>query len=177
MSLMKTLTVLLPEPVEKLVGYEAAAKGVDPAALCASILAEHFLSASIQTRESAVPPEEKGEEQMTFSVRDHFPGLPQYSVDFAQAIVNEALKVSGARAFKSNRGVGIEPNFVFIEYLRERAPGGIGLSFYGGPERHQNKLIRDGRTPSYSRALIGTPTELQSVLPHVRKAYAFKFGK
>jgi len=114
---------------------------------------------------------------MAFSVRDHFRGLPQHSVDFAQAIVDEALKISGVRAFKSNRGVGLEPNFVFIEYLRERAPGGIGLSFYGGPERHQNKIIRDGRTPSYSRALIGTPAELQSVLPHVRKAYGLKFGK
>ncbi len=173
---MKTLTVLLPEPVERLVECEAAAKGVDPAALCASILAEHFL-ASASTREAPVPPERKGEEQMTFSVRDHFRGLPQYSVDFAQEIVNEALKISGVRAFKSNRGVGLEPNFVFIEYLRERAPGGIGLSFYGGPERHQSKLIREGRTPSYSRALIRAPTELQSVLPHVRKASGVKFVK
>ena len=130
---MRTLTVLLPEPVEKLAEHEAAAKGVDPAALCASILSEHFLSASASTRETSAPPEKKGEEQMTYSVRDQFRGLPQYSVDFAQAIVDEALKISDVRAFKSNRGVGLEHNFVFVEYLRERAPGGIGLSFYGGP--------------------------------------------
>jgi hypothetical protein len=174
---MKTLTVLLPEPVEKLAEYEATAKGVDPAALCASILTEHFLSASASSHKPPGPPAKKGEEQMTFNVDEHFRGLPQYSVDFTQAIVDEALKIPGVRAFKSNRGVGLDPNFVFIEYLRERAPGGIGLSFYGGPERHQNKLIRDGRTPSYSRALIRTPADLQSVLPHVRKAYGFKFGK
>jgi len=174
---MKTLTVLLPEPVEKLVDCEAAAKGVDPAALCASVLIEHFLSASASIREAPVPHEKKGEEHMIFNVRDHFRGLPEYSVDFAQGIVTKALEISGVRAFKSNRGVGFEPNFVFIEYLRERAPGGIGLSFYGGPERHQNKLIRDGRTPSYSRAIIRTPAELQSVLPHVRKAFALKFGR
>lgn len=174
---MKTLTVLLPEPVEKLVECEAAAKGVDPAALCASVLTEHFLSTSSSTREAPVPPEKRKGEQMIFNVRDHFRGLPQYSVDFAQGIVDEALRISGVRAFKSNRGVGLDPNFVFIEYLHERVPGGIGLSFYGGPERHQNKLIRDGRTPSYSRAIIRTPAELQSVLPNVRKAYGFKFGK
>ncbi len=174
---MKTLTVLLPEPVEKLVECEAAAKGVDPAALCASVLTEHFLSTSAATRETSAQPEKKGGEQMTFNVRDNFRGLPQYSIDFAQAIIDEAFKIPGVRAFKSNRGVGLDPNFVFIEYLRERAPGGIGLSFYGGPERHQNSLIRDGRTPSYSRAIIRTAAELQSVLPNVRKAYGFKFGK
>jgi hypothetical protein len=92
-------------------------------------------------------------------------------------LLDEALELTGVRAFKSNRGIGFEPNFVFIEYLRERVPGGVGLSFYGEPERHQNKLIEARRTASYSRALVRTPAELQSILPHVRKAFGFKFGK
>lgn len=174
---MKTLTILLPDPLRRAVECEATKKGVDPAALCASILIEHFLSTYASNVDTPHSPDQEAGEPMTYNVADDFRGLPQYSVDFAQVIVNEALKIPGVRVFKSNRGIGFEPNFVFIEYLRERAPGGIGLSFYGGPERHQNKLIRDGRTLSYSRALIRTPTELRSVLPHVRKAYGLKFGK
>jgi hypothetical protein len=177
MSNMKTLTVLLPDPVGQVVECEATTKGVDAAALCASVLAEHFLSSSLSNPAISRVQKNKGAEQLGFRVADSFRGLPQYSVEFAQTIVDEALRITGVRAFKSNRGVGFQPNFVFIEYLRERAPGGIGLSFYGGPERHQNKLIREGRTPSYSRALVRTPTELQSILPHVRKAYGFRFGR
>ena len=114
---------------------------------------------------------------MSFNVGDEFRGLPRFSIEAAQAVVDEALKLANVRAFRNNRGIGFEPNFVFIEYLHERAPGGVGLSFYGGPERHHNSLILTGRTDSYSRAIVRSQAELQSVLPHVCKAYGFKFGR
>jgi hypothetical protein len=69
---MKTLTVLLPEPVGRLVERDAATRRVDPAALCASILAEHFLSLQVRHRETVPLPETKGEEHVSFNVGEHF---------------------------------------------------------------------------------------------------------
>jgi hypothetical protein len=178
MSVMKMFTVPLPDPIARLIECEAATRGVDTTALCASVLVENFLPKDITKPEVSGPLErQEVQQQDGFRVGQYFRGLPQRSIDFAQAIVDEALKLTGVRAFRSNRGVGFEPNFVFIEYLRERTPGGIGLSLYGGPDHHNNNLIRDGRTASYSRALIRTPAELSLVIPHVRKAFALKFGK
>jgi hypothetical protein len=190
---MKILTLALPESVARLVDREAASKRVDPASLCATILSEFFLSAPVPASLELSKHELRGEAQMGtpevtratqtvgtdaigFNVRDNFPGVPSRSVELAQDIVNEALKLPGVRAFPNNRGIGFEPNFVFIEYLHERAPGGVMLSLYGGSGRHRNPLIKAGRTDSYSRALVHTQAELLSVLPHVRKAFQLKFG-
>jgi hypothetical protein len=82
----------------------------------------------------------------------------------------------GVRAFRTSRGIGFEPNFVFVEYLREAGRGGAMLSFYGGPDRHRNPQLKAGRTDSYSRASVHTAEELKLVHPHVRKAYELKFG-
>jgi hypothetical protein len=114
---------------------------------------------------------------MDFNVGYQFVGWPPFSVEAAQAIVDEAQKCKG-RPIKRKRGIGFEPNAVEIEYLRERGRRpGIGLSLYGGPERYDNKLIKLGRTTAYSRALIETRADLESILPLISKAFGFKTGK
>jgi hypothetical protein len=100
------------------------------------------------------------------NVRDNFPGVPSRSIEFAQAFVDEALKLPGVRAFR-NRGIGFKPNFVFVEYLREAGRGGAMLSFYGGPDRHRNPQLKAGRTDSYRRASVHTAQEL----PHRAKKW------
>ena len=89
------------------------------------------------------------------------------------------MKLGHVRAFKNRRGIGFEPNFVFIEYLMSRSrSGGIGVSFYGGPDRHSNPppILRKG-IPSYSRAKIYSHSDLDAILPHVRQSFELKFGK
>jgi hypothetical protein len=111
-----------------------------------------------------------------FNVRDNSSGATSLSIELVQVLVDAALKLPNVRAFRKDRGIGFEPNFVWVEYLPTTRLGSIMLSFYGGPDRHRNPLLRAGRTESYSRASIHTADELKKVLPCVEKAYRLKLG-
>jgi len=169
------------------VSKEAARQKVDPAALCSGVIAEHFLGDQI-----AVPSARAGhsyqearlierpEPTRTFDVAKLFPNYPARSVDLAQRFVDEALRISKARAFKaySGRGIGIEPNFVFVEYLQKSHLGGIGVSFYGRPEDHiHTALLRPGRNPNYSRAIACTQEALSPLLEEIGRSHELKFGR
>jgi hypothetical protein len=114
----------------------------------------------------------------TFDVRKHFPDYPSASIDLAQTFVDQALKIPGIKAFRaeSGRGIGIEPNFVFVEYLQKSWPGGIGVSFYGGPDKHLHRGLRSGRNPNYSRSTARTLDELKPLLAEIRRSYELKRG-
>ena len=111
---------------------------------------------------------------MEFDPKHSFVGFPSFSIEVTEAIVNEAQKCN-ARPFKrSKRAIGFEPNAVEIENVGQRLPGGVSLSLYGGPERYNHKLIKPGRTTSYSRAKIETRSDLDAILPIIRKAFWLK---
>jgi hypothetical protein len=188
---MRALTILLPDPVDQIVLGEATRENVDPAALCSGVIAEHFLqpqkmrsvSANKQPTTTLVPPN-RSESIDIFDiqkdVRKHFPNYPTRSIELAEQFVAEALKISGARAFKaySGRGIGIEPNFVFVEYLQKSYPGGIGVSFYGRPEDHlYPHILRPGRNPNYSRSIVCNQEGLKPLLEEIRRAHELKFGR
>jgi len=82
------------------------------------------------------------------------------------------------KAFKaeSGRGIGIEPNFVFVEYLQKSWPGGVGVSFYGSPDKHAHSGLRPGRNPNYSRSTARTHDELKPLLAEIRRSYELKRG-
>ena len=180
---MKHLKLILPDRILEIASEEAREQAADVATLCSNILCDYFLedsaSASAITkphppsselRNLAVP---KGD----FDVAAEMRGFAPPSVRFAQQFVDEALKLPGVKAFKKSdgRGIGFEPNFVFIEYLMALR-GGIAVSFYGRPDQHTNRLIGKGRGTSYSRAKIYRQEDLDSILPHIQKAYELKFG-
>jgi hypothetical protein len=190
---MKSLTVCLPDLVFERATSEALRKGVELAGFCSGILADHvlthFLASApiglpqskaptylVHTADIAVPPLDSASQ---FNVLEHFKGYPIGSIRFAQVFVDEALKFPGVKAFRASRGIGFKPNFVFIEYLMSRGgKAGIGVSFYGEPQRHKNppRVLSKG-IPSYSRAKIYSEEDLNAVLPHIRQSFELKFGK
>jgi len=120
-------------------------------------------------------PEAKTPPRNSFDVAAEFPGYPPRSVELAQIFVNTALSIRGVRADRNDHGIGFDPNFVFVEHLHKREPGALTVSFYGQPSRHKNALLKKGRG-SYSRAQIHDRRELDSVLPHIERAYILKLG-
>jgi hypothetical protein len=183
---METLRILLPDQVGELVAAQARDRGVDPSTLCSGIVTEHVLGIGGAGKVNrprveflvAGPPKPLGlgsDSSAVFDVQEHFPRHPGLSVQLAQSFVDAALQMPGTRAFASKRGIGFEPNFVFIVYLRKRLPGGIGVSFYGAPEHHLYQGLGTGRNPNYSRALVETREELERILPDVRRSYELKF--
>jgi hypothetical protein len=183
---METLMILLPDQIGELVAAQARDRGVDPSTLCSGIVTEHVLGVGGAGKVghpsldllAAVPPKPSGitdGSAAVFDVQKHFPRHPGLSVQLAQSFVDAALQMPGTKAFASKRGIGFEPNFVFIVYLRKRVPGGIGVSFYGGPEHHLYQGLGMGRNPNYSRALVETREELERILPDVRRSYELKF--
>ncbi len=198
---MKSLTICLPDIAFNHATSEAKRKGIELSSFCSGILADllltnfeipaaNFLPAvSLKTTSSPagtpVPPSScPTPTTQAFDVAEHFKGFPSDSIRFAQTFLDEALKLppvkgSQIRAVQSSRGIRIEPNFVFIEYLMSRGgKAGIGVSFYGGPHRHENRpdILTKG-IPSYSRAKIYSDSDLQAILPHVRQSYELKYGK
>ena len=182
---MRTLTVLLPNLVIEKISAEAAKQRVDISALCSGVLAEHFLAGQevIMETNAQAPsqprPSETTAQSGDFNVRKHFSNFPARSVELAQRFVDEALKIPNVSAFRafSGRGVGIKPNFVFVEYLQKRAPGGVAVSFYGGPEKHSHARLVAGRNPNYSRAVVTTTDELNSLLREIGRSYELKYGR
>jgi hypothetical protein len=154
-------------------------QNVDAATLCSGVIAEHFLE---QMRVSPAPPSVNQQvfaamPSNVFDVGKWFPDFPSLSIELAQQFVDESLKMPGTSAsFSGPRGISIKPNFVFVEYLQKRRPGGIGVSFYGSPEDLRYAELRPGRTPSYSRAIVVTKQELKPMLEVIRRSYQLKFG-
>lgn len=176
---MKSLTICLPDVVFETASVEAARQGVETSNFCANFLADQLLKPiSFGTPKISLTPAKTPSANPKFKVADHFAGFPTGSVSFAQIFVDEAQKFPGVEASRVRRGVGFKPNFVFIEYLMSRGGKvGIGVSFYGAPNRHKNppSILIPG-IPSYSRAKIYSEKDLQAVLPHIRQSYELKFG-
>jgi hypothetical protein len=179
---MRAQKILLPDVVDELVLAEAVRQKVGPAAICSGIIAEHFLNLSKKVAGTPLPlrpdPPQRAAPAGAFDVRKHFPDHPNASVELAQAFVDEALKIPGIKAFMadSGRGIGIEPNFVFVEYLQKSWPGGIGVSFYGSPDKHHHTGLRPGRNPNYSRSTARTADELKPLLGEIIRSYELKRG-
>jgi len=199
---MKSLTICLPDLVFDRAASEAQQKGIELASLCSGILADHLLTHFTHSKQLSLPvvapvvPPPQPEQVFVppsavpapttraFNVAEHFKGFPSGSIRFAQTFLDEAIKLppvkgSPIQATPSSRGIRIDPNFVFIEYLMSRGgKAGIGVSFYGEPHRHENRPEILGKgIPSYSRAKIYSDADLQSILPHIRQSYELKFGK
>ena len=176
---MKPLTLLLPDTVFANAAAEAQKHNVDVPQLCVGVLSDHFLSAPSASRSQPNPPlNETVPEAGSFDVAAAFEGFPLKSIELAQRFVDEALKLGKIRAFRNRRGIGFDPNFVFIEYLMSRSgTGGIGVSFYGEPKRHTKppRILVKG-IPSYSRAKIYSAEDLDVILPHIRESFELKFG-
>jgi hypothetical protein len=178
---MQSVVVYLPNLVFLKASEEAREFGMDVGSFCAGILSDHFLT----TFTSNIRPQSRSGEPTAisaaangFNVAEVFPNFPRGSIELAQAFVDDVLQFPGVRAYKKDRGIGFEPNFVFIEYLASKGgKTGITVSFYGQPERHINppEILVKG-IPSYSRARVQTQSELKAVLPHIRQAYELKFG-
>ena len=172
------MTILLPDTVNQHVLAEAKRQKVDAATLCSGLIAEHFLQSGrdvpMISNQKAQAPTAAPSNQ--FDVRKNFPNFPGRSVEFAQQFVDECLRLPGIRVYKNGRGVGIEPNFAWVEYLNVRQPGGIGVSFYGSPEQLHHPRLRSGRTPSYSRTTVRTRDELIPMLEVIRRSHQLKFG-
>jgi hypothetical protein len=183
---METMTILLPTQVRQWVAKEAVSRGIDASTLCSGIIAEHFLADVAhrieQNRTRGAVPSAPQRSTITndayssgFDVRKHFTRYPGISIQLAQAFVDAALKIPGTKAFATDRGVGFEPNFVFILYLRKKQPGGIGVSFYGGPQQHIYSGLHIGRNPNYSSAIVATMQELDLMLPDIKRAHDLRF--
>lgn len=177
---MKTLIILLPDSVNEHVWAEAKRQNIDAATLCSGVIAEYFLEGSGKGSASRRPEQEARMNVFprAFDVRKNFVGFPNLSVELAQLFVDESLKLPQIRAFKSfsGRGVGIAPNFVFVPYLLKRAPGGIGVSFYGSPDKLNHPSLRAGRNPNYSRATVHTREELEPLIGLIQRSYDLKLG-
>ncbi len=192
---MKNINIHLPDLVFARALEEASLAGMEVTAYCTGVLSDCLLAMTVAT-----PPVEIAsastialEPTVTnasnrqrvhrtptgFEVAATFPsGFPGKSIDLAQTFVDTALALPGVVAFKKGRGIGFEPNFVFIERLLSKGGrAGVGVSFYGQPERHKNppSLLRKG-IPSYSRAVVESEEDLALLLPHVRQSYELKFG-
>jgi hypothetical protein len=174
---MQSLTILLPEMVYKNAAEEAAEHNVDVPSLCSGILSDYFFETK---SEHPVKMESKKEVPLAtekFDVAASFADFPRESVRLAQQFVDAALKLPRVKAFRTNRGVGFEPNFVFLEYIKSRQIG-IVVSFYGEPHRHKNPpTILHKSIPSYSRAKVSSQRELDQILPHIQQSHELKFGK
>ncbi len=184
---MKTLTILLPDAVSQMLHAEAKRQNIDAVTLCSGLVAEHFLEQEPETPMLSSVEPHKSQTVSTlssgpfkFDVWKYFPDYPGLSIRLAQQFVDEALTFPGTRAFKppSGRGVGIEPNFVFVEYLLKRQlPAGIGVSFYGSPSHLNHPGLTVGRNANYSRATAHSEEELKSLLPLIRRSYELRFGR
>jgi hypothetical protein len=179
---MNMLNIVLPEPVFLYFEGEAKRQGIDISVCCANRLTEHWINEHIvrptpnNNQSSNISRSSQGGSGRgiaRFDVAHSLPFFPQESQQWAQRIVDEALKRSGVTARKSNRGDGVtfEPNFIAIEYLRKRQPG-VGLSLGAPVGRFKNapaSLIK-GRTHSWSRILVDSDQVLHESLDLVQQA-------
>jgi len=187
---MRTLTILLPDLVDDLVSAEASKRNVNAAALCSGLIAEHFLRRpsdpvvvpNKSSPKSEVTPRilfDRTRTSAPFDVQQQFPGYPRRSIELAQQVVDEALLIPNTEASRTHgrngrSGIAFAPNFVFIEYLQKREPGGIMVSFYGPPHSHGAGMKRG--QGNYSRVKILRANEVPRILPEIILAHKLKFG-
>ena len=182
---MLTLTVSLPDAVYGTAASQARQQGLDIATLCSGLLADHFLSREATHPEpppktASTPPPAQRHPLAGFDVAHQFHGFPHRSVDYAQKFADEVLKIPRVTAYKKGAEIAFDPNFVYIEaLLRQGTRAGIRVSFFGRPEQFRNapSVLRMGRPPSYSRAVIETASDLDAILPMIRQSYALRFGR
>jgi hypothetical protein len=184
---MQKLTVHLPDAVYSTATSEATRRGVDVGTLCSGLLSDHFLRDFTATnppepRTATVPvqPALQRRALTVFNAAHEFNGFPRRSVEFAQTFVDEVLKIPRVSAYKKGSEIGFDPNFVYIEALLTRGSrSGIRVSFFGRPEQFKNPppVLKMGRPPSYSRAIIENTTDLNAILPLIRQSYELRFGQ
>ena len=195
----RIVSVELPEVVYAFFESEAEARGSDISGFCAAWITDHWIKDHVTNVGGAIrairtnggepshgeghPPESTAIQvgsvqasQRTFDVATHFAGYPRESQEYAQRVVDEALKLPGVIARKSNNGRGIifEPNFVSIEYLRRRRSSpGIALSLGAPKERYKTApaTIKRGRNPSYSWLSVDRERILEQVLPLLEETF------
>ena len=184
---MHKLTISLPDYAFDHASVVARRENLDVSSYCSALLADQLApvrSSSTSIRPTVQKPTGNETHSGKFDVATHFPGFPRGSIELAQGFVDEALKLppppgfAAVHASRAARGIAFDPNFVYIEYLVSRG-GVVGIvaSFYGPAHRHSNNgVVRKGRG-SYSRAAIHNKAELAAAIPHIRKAYEFKFGR
>jgi len=183
---MHTLTVYLPDTVYSTAELEAKQRNLDVSTLCSGLLSDHFLRGFTAIKQpefqsKGIPGQTAPEWQLltAFNVAQEFRGFPHRSVEFAQAFVDEVLKIPRITAYKKGSEIGFDPNFVYIEALLSKGSrSGIRVSFFGRPEHFKNPpaVLKMGRPPSYSRAVIESKAELDAILPLIRQSYELRFG-
>ncbi|MDB4438095.1 hypothetical protein N9195_00740, partial [bacterium] len=91
--------------------------------------------------------------------------------------VDTALDYEGVTAFSSGKGkgIGFDPNFVFIESVYSTQTGFLA-SFYGRPEKFGDYGItmEPGRGESYSRYKIKSSQDLDVALKALHISAHFK---
>ncbi len=112
-----------------------------------------------------------------FNVASKFQGFPAFSIESAQAVVNEAIEIEkNVVVSKHASGILFKPNFVLIEALLQRQPG-IRVSLWGKPEELSTTLrVSPGRW-GYSRTKVTSDEDLRALLPLVREAYERRFRR
>ena len=189
---MRTLQIALPDVVFAQAEAKAKEEGLDAPMFCATLVADHLLfrngdrlaksptpmavNSSHDTNSTRVSDSERGR-LLEFDVAAQYPHYHRGSIALAQTFIDEALKHGDAEAFKTEKGVGLKPNFAFVEYLGKRSPG-ICVSLYGNRKEYPKilDLLKNGRTSSHSRAQISNPADLRRLLPLIREAYRLKLG-
>jgi len=179
---MKTLSVTLPDAVHSLAVSEANQQRTNVEMLCSALLADHFLTGKSCATPSNILQQAKNETDNAdgFDVARHFRGFPHRSIRFAQEFVDEVLKFPHVIAMQNNSGIAFKPNFAYIEaLLRQGSRSGIRVSFFGLPNQFKNSpaVLKTGRPPSYSRAVIEDESDLKAILPIIRQAYELRFGR
>jgi hypothetical protein len=188
---MKTLTIHLPDSAYATASTEAQRLKMDVTAMCSLLLTEKLTTADPHTpskvnsapslapppRESIRPSETA---QSKLDVAANFLGYPRTSIDLAQGFVDAALTYPNTKAFKNNRGIGIDDNFVFIEYLRFRGTPGIMASFCPPPEELHDAtgllVLKPGRG-KYTRVDITNRDALNAAIELIRQAWEWRFGR
>lgn len=117
-----------------------------------------------------------------FNVSRRFAGFPDRSIQYAQRLVDEAIKFRGVIPSeyrnKAGQTVGIsfKPNFLMIEALLQRKAG-IRVSLYGKPDDFTGKPSSFGLgRGGYSRIVVENDENLEKLLRLVPRAYELKFG-
>ncbi len=183
---MQTLTVHLPDAAYSAAAFQATEQNLDPSTLCSGVLSDHFLrhltAAKTESNSSKTIPRTSvstGGSPNGHDVAHEFRGFPHRSIEFAKTFVNEVLKIPHVIACKKDSGIAFDPNFVYIESLLSRGTrSGIRVSFFGRPEQFKSPppVLKMGRPPSYSRAVVENTTDLQAILPLIHQSYELRFG-
>jgi hypothetical protein len=179
---MKSLTIALPDKAFVVAQAKAAELGIDATAFCCSLLADNLLGDEPPSRPKAAhvlsSTQILNTKTCKFDVVSEFPGFPTKSIEFAQRILNEVFKLPDVEVRRDRYGIAIRPNFIWIEALLSKAGrAGVRVSFYdkNGESRHSLPLLKRGQG-NYSRAVVENASDLEAILPLVRRAYELKFG-